>query len=98
MSISTNELKANKDLHNIAPSTICTSTKSKKMKLIYRAQIYEYTPGSMWYIKPEAINWRFQIQCWGKILKFARRPIKAYVKPHKMNWRFELAANPKLIT
>lgn len=98
MSISTNELKANKGLYIIAPSINCTTTKSKKMKLIYRAEIYEYTPGSIRYVKPEAINWRFQIQRWGKILKFAPRPIQAYVKPHKMNWRFELAANPKLIT
>ncbi len=31
------------------------------MKLIYRAHIYGHTPGPVQpYIKPRAINWRFQ--------------------------------------
>lgn len=32
------------------------------MKLIYRANILEYTPRSVQpYIKPRAMNWRFQL-------------------------------------
>ncbi|NEQ28731.1 MAG: hypothetical protein F6K28_59185 [Microcoleus sp. SIO2G3] len=59
------------------------------MKLIYRAHIYEYTPRPVQpYIKPRAINWRFQPP--GETFECAPRPVRPYVKPSAMNWRFEL--------
>lgn len=66
------------------------------MKFIYRAQIYEYTPCSIpAYVKPRAINWRFQLP--GEKFECTPRPVPEYIKPKAMNWRFELAANPKLL-
>lgn len=59
------------------------------MKLIYRAHIYEYTPRPVQpYIKPRAINWRFQPP--GKKFKHTPHPIRPYVKPRAINWRYEL--------
>lgn len=66
------------------------------MKLIYRAQIYEYTPRPIpAYVKPRAINWRFQPA--GEKFECTPRPIPAYVKPQAMNWRLQLAANPNQV-
>ena len=64
------------------------------MKLIYRAQVYEYTPApSQLYVKPRAVNWRFQIP--GQKFELTPRPILEYVQPQTMNWRFQLAARQK---
>lgn len=66
--------------------------KTKTMKLIYRALIFDYTPAAVKpYVKPRALNWRFQPP--GQKFECTPCPILPYVKPKAMNWRFQLAAN-----
>ncbi len=61
------------------------------MKLIYRANILEYTPRPVQpYVKPNALNWRFQPP--GSKFECTPRPIQPYAKPRAMNWRFQLPA------
>lgn len=58
------------------------------MKLIYRADVYEYTPLSAQpYVKPRALNWRFQPA--GAKFECAPRSVQPYVKPRAINWRFQ---------
>lgn len=61
------------------------------MKLIYRANIFDYTPVPIQpYVKPRALNWRFHPP--GQKFECTPRPIQPYVKPRAMNWRFQLPA------
>lgn len=58
------------------------------MKLIYRALQIEITPRPIPpYVKPHAINWRFQPP--GEKFETTPRPISPYVKPRAINWRFQ---------
>ena len=64
------------------------------MKFFYNGHTFEYTPRPIpVYVKPRAINWRFQPP--GEKFKCTPRPVPEYIKPKAMNWRFELAATPK---
>lgn len=66
-------------------------TSAKTMKLIYRALIIETTPRPIpTYVKPSAINWRFQPS--GERFELAPRPVQPYVKPRAINWRFQPSA------
>ena len=63
------------------------------MNLIYRGHVYPYTPTEPKpYVKPRALNWRFQAP--GKCYEtyetaFVPQP---YVKPRALNWRYRLPA------
>jgi hypothetical protein len=58
------------------------------MKLIYRAQSYDYTPRPVPpYRKPRAINWRFQVGC--ETSEGIPRPVPPYRKARAINWRFQ---------
>lgn len=60
------------------------------MHLIYRGQIYPYTPTAPEpYVKPRALNWRFQAP--GESYETTSVP-QPYVKPRAINWRYRLAA------
>lgn len=60
------------------------------MKLIYRAQICEYSPRpTMPYRKPYAINWRFQVP--GETYGDTLIPVLPYRQPRAINWRFQIA-------
>lgn len=61
------------------------------MKLIYRALIIETPPHPIpTYVKPRAINWRFQTS--GEGFELTPRPVQSYVKPRAINWRFQRPA------
>ena len=61
------------------------------MKLIYRALIIETTARPVQpYVKPRAINWRFQTS--GERFELTPRPVQPYVKPRAINWRFQAPA------
>lgn len=63
------------------------------MHLIYRGQVYPYTPTvPKPYVKPHALNWRFQPP--GELYEstFVPRPPQPYVKPRALNWRYRWAA------
>jgi hypothetical protein len=57
------------------------------MKLIYRAHTYEYTPPVQSYVKPCALNLRFQPS--GKTWEFTPHSIQPYLKLRALNWRFQ---------
>lgn len=68
------------------------------MKLIYRAQTYEYTPRP--YVpssrKPCALNstvndGAVKLIYRGQAFEYTPPPIQPYHKPRAMNWRFQLA-------
>lgn len=64
------------------------------MKLIYNGYTFKGEPRPVDAgAKPQAINWRFQLQRQTK-LDSTPCPIPPYVKPRKMNWKFELVLNP----
>ncbi|OKH32725.1 hypothetical protein NIES2119_25195 [[Phormidium ambiguum] IAM M-71] len=59
------------------------------MQLIYRGHVYDYTPPKLKpYIKPRAINWRFQAPGETYSENISAEP---YVKPRAINWRFKMA-------
>ncbi len=61
------------------------------MKLIYRAQLLEYTPApAQPYRKPCALNWRFQAP--GETYGNETPLVAPYRRPQALNWRFQLAA------
>lgn len=58
------------------------------MKLIYRALQIEIAPPSISpYVKPRAINWRYQPL--GEKFETTPRSISPYVKPRAINWRYQ---------
>lgn len=58
------------------------------MKLIYRANIFDYTPPpSLPYRKPRALNWRFHAP--GEKYDYNPLPSLPYRKPRILNWRFQ---------
>ncbi len=60
------------------------------MQLIYRANIINHTPKPLAaYIKPRALNWRFQTP--GETYN-APTTVEAYIKPRALNWRFQTTA------
>lgn len=60
------------------------------MKLIYRAQIIEFTPPPVRrYQKPRALNWRYQVP--GETYNSISVVIPPYCQPRALNWRFRLA-------
>lgn len=59
------------------------------MQLIYRGHVYDYTPATPKpYIKPRAINWRFQAsgETYGENITR-----ETYIKPLAINWRYQIA-------
>lgn len=59
------------------------------MQLIYRGQIYSYTPPAPKpYVKPRALNWRFQSP--GESYEATSVP-QPYIKSRVLNWRYRLA-------
>ncbi|MGJ5674127.1 MAG: hypothetical protein ACR9NN_11025 [Nostochopsis sp.] len=70
------------------------SGESQKIKLIYRANIFEYIPTpKRSYRQPRAVNWRFRIP--GKNYEFAPSdellPLRHYGKARAVNWRFKIS-------
>ncbi|MBD1865654.1 MULTISPECIES: hypothetical protein [Trichocoleus] len=60
------------------------------MHLICRGHIYPYIPTvPQPYVKPHALNWRFQSPEETYETGFVPQP---YVKPRALNWRYQLAA------
>jgi hypothetical protein len=60
------------------------------MRLIYRGQVYEYTPvTSITYQRPPAMNWRFQVT--EGAIDPTPRPAPSYRPPRAINWRFQVA-------
>ena len=58
------------------------------MKLIYRALIIETIPRpAQPYVKPRAINWRFQTSA--EKFELTPHPVQPYAKPRAINWRFQ---------
>ncbi len=83
----------NTDNSDVSQTSI-ESGKSQKIKLIYRANIFEFIPTSeRSYRQPRAVNWRFRIP--GKNYEFAPSdellPLRHYGKARAINWRFKIS-------
>ncbi len=62
------------------------------MQLIYRAQLIDYTPAPVRpYVKPRALNWRFQAPGENYGTTTAIEPEYTYRAPRALNWRFRMA-------
>lgn len=58
------------------------------MRLIYRAQMLEYTSAPVQpYCKPHALNWRFQAP--GETYGNETLVMPPYQRPRAINWRFQ---------
>ncbi|NJO39445.1 MAG: hypothetical protein HC769_08960 [Cyanobacteria bacterium CRU_2_1] len=60
------------------------------VKLIYRAQILEYSPRSIRSVrKPPALNWRYRVagEAYGETLE----PTSHYFRSSVVNWRYQMA-------
>jgi hypothetical protein len=66
------------------------------MHLIYRGQVYNYTPTApIPYTGLRALNWRFQSPVQSSKsheTTFVSQPSRHYVEPRAINWRYRLAA------
>ncbi|MCP6758538.1 MAG: hypothetical protein NHB32_07180 [Fischerella sp. CENA71] len=74
--------------------TSIESGESQKIKLIYRANIFEFIPTSeRSYRQPRAVNWRFRTP--GKNYELAPSdellPLRNYGKARAVNWRFKIS-------
>jgi hypothetical protein len=62
------------------------------MKLIYRAQTFDYMPRlGLQYQKPYALNWRYQVP--GETYGDTPISIRPYEAPRALNWRYRLTAD-----
>ena len=62
------------------------------MQLIYRGQIYNYTPAEpKAYVKPRALNWRYQIagEAYEGTTETEPETVE-YVHPRAINWRYQM--------
>ncbi|MGH2412409.1 MAG: hypothetical protein ACRDEA_01670 [Microcystaceae cyanobacterium] len=56
------------------------------MQLIYRGYSSDYAPKTQRYIKPHAINWRYQVP--GETYEESIAT-SSYSKPRAINWRYQ---------
>lgn len=60
------------------------------LQLIYRGEVYNYTPSSQLYRQPRAVNWRFRAS--GETVNTSYVSIPVYQPPRAVNWRYQMAA------
>jgi hypothetical protein len=77
-------------LRDCCNNVISHIQEKENMKLIYRAQIIEFTtPAVQPYQKPRALNWRYQVA--GETYNNTPLDRQPYRQPRALNWRFRLA-------